>query len=250
MLVMGTTLSRSDLDAVAAHPGRVALGAALQYSVMPLAGWTVASLANLPLAPRVGVTMVACCPGGVASNVVAFVAKADVPLSIAMTTASTLAAVVATPALARALLGAVVPVDAGAMLASCASVVLAPVLAGAALAAIAPRAVAAFAPFAPLAAVLATVAICATVLAKSAGALIGAGSPQLSLLPSFRCTCSGLLAVMAFHERWACLSLCPVRRGSKSSCKTRRWRPSSSTNTSPSWRGRPRRARSARVCTL
>ena len=167
---------QADFKSIAASPARVALGAVLQYTLMPAAGFLVASVGGLPLPARIGVCMVACCPGGVASNVVAFVAKADVPLSVAMTTVSTLSAAVTTPALASLLLGAVVPVDAGAMLASCASVVLAPVAAGAALAALAPRAVAITAPFAPLAAVLATVAVCGAVLARTAGALTGGGA--------------------------------------------------------------------------
>ena len=60
----------------------------------------------------------ASCPGGVASNVVTFLARADVPLSVAMTTVSTLTAIVATPALAKLLVGKLVPVDAGSLLLS------------------------------------------------------------------------------------------------------------------------------------
>lgn len=60
----------------------------------------------------------ASCPGGVASNVVTFLARADVPLSVAMTTVSTLSAIVATPVLAKLLVGKMVPVDAGSLLLS------------------------------------------------------------------------------------------------------------------------------------
>ncbi len=60
----------------------------------------------------------ACCPGGVASNVVTYLARADVPLSVAMTTVSTVSAIVATPALTKLLVGHLVPVDAGALLLS------------------------------------------------------------------------------------------------------------------------------------
>lgn len=180
--------TQADFRSIAATPARVALGAVLQYTLMPLAGVLVATLGNLPLPARIGICMVACCPGGVASNVVAFVAKADVPLSVAMTTVSTLSAAVATPALASLLLGAVVPVDAAAMLKSCASVVLGPVAAGALLAAVAPRAVAVTAPFAPLVAVLATVAVCGAVLARTAPALAG-GAASVTVV----------LAVIALH---------------------------------------------------
>lgn len=60
----------------------------------------------------------ACCPGGVASNVVTYLARADVPLSVAMTTVSTLSAIVATPTLTRLLVGHLVPVDAAGLLLS------------------------------------------------------------------------------------------------------------------------------------
>ena len=64
------------------------------------------------------ICLVASCPGGVASNVVTYLARADVPLSVAMTTVSTLTAIVATPALAKLLVGKLVPVDAGSLLLS------------------------------------------------------------------------------------------------------------------------------------
>lgn len=64
------------------------------------------------------ICLVASCPGGVASNVVTFLARADVPLSVAMTTVSTLAAIVATPALTQLLVGHLVPIDARALLLS------------------------------------------------------------------------------------------------------------------------------------
>lgn len=62
--------------------------------------------------------LVGSCPGGTASNVVTYLARADVTLSVLMTTASTLGAVVATPALTKLLLGTLVPVDALGLLVS------------------------------------------------------------------------------------------------------------------------------------
>lgn len=64
------------------------------------------------------ICLVASCPGGVASNVVTFLARADVPLSVAMTTVSTLSAIVATPLLTQLLVGHLVPVNAGSLLLS------------------------------------------------------------------------------------------------------------------------------------
>jgi bile acid:Na+ symporter, BASS family len=176
MGLMGTTLRAADLEAIAAAPARVAQGALLQYSLMPLAGFCVSRAAGLPPAAAAGLLMVAACPGGVASNVVAFIARADVPLSVAMTTVSTLLAPILTPALAKLLAGATVPLDAGALVASTASVVLAPLAAGAALAAACPGLVARLAPFAPLAAVTATCLVCGAILGTSAPSLAGVGA--------------------------------------------------------------------------
>lgn len=173
MATMGSTLTPEDFKIVMAKPKRVALGALLQFTLMPLAGLAVSRLlCAASRADTVGICMVAACPGGVASNVVAFVARADVPLSVAMTATSTLAATVATPLIARLLLGTVVPVDGLALLKSTASVVLAPVAVGAGAAAAFPNLVKRFAPFAPLVAVAATVAVCGTVIARSSEVLL------------------------------------------------------------------------------
>ena len=252
MATMGSMLSPEDFRTVAARPKRVALGALLQFSLMPLAGLAVSRmLCAGSRADTVGICMVAACPGGVASNVVAFVARADVPLSVAMTAASTLAATVATPLLARLLLGAVVPVDGLALLRSTAAVVLAPVAVGAGAAAVFPKFVERFSPFAPLVAVAATVAVCGTVIARSsevllaslASLLAGGGASGAGGAPSERragpcprpssCTCSGSRrdisspGISATSRR--------SRRGrtrSRSGCRTARWARCSSLRTS------------------
>lgn len=82
MLAMGTTLTVEDFVAVGKRPGLVALGAALQYTIMPALGFGISRALRLPTPYAVGLCLVACCPGGVASNVVTFLACADVPLSV------------------------------------------------------------------------------------------------------------------------------------------------------------------------
>ena len=82
MLAMGTTLTVADFVAVGKRPGLVALGAALQYTIMPALGFGISHALRLPTPYAVGLCLVACCPGGVASNVVTFLACADVPLSV------------------------------------------------------------------------------------------------------------------------------------------------------------------------
>ena len=139
MLAMGLTLTPADLVSVLRRPKAAALGVALQYTVMPLLGAGAGAAvvaAGLPKEVAAGIILVSCCPGGTASNVVAHVAGGDVPLSVLMTSVSTVLAAVATPALTLALAGAVVPVDAAALCRSVAALVLAPVLCGAALRAV------------------------------------------------------------------------------------------------------------------
>jgi BASS family bile acid:Na+ symporter len=182
MLGMGLSLTVADLRRVAASPGRVFAGFCLQFSIMPALAWALARALALPLDLAVGLCLVGCAPGGTASNVVTFLARADVPLSVAMTTASTLGAVVMTPLLTSVTLGTLVPVDAAALLASTLQVVLLPVAAGAALNRAFPRAVAAAAPAAALAAVSLIAAICGSVVARSAGALAAAGPRLLAAL--------------------------------------------------------------------
>lgn len=171
MLSMGTSLTLEDFTGVMKVPGQVALGTALQYTVMPTMGFLVSRLAGLSSPLAVGLCLVASCPGGVASNVVTFLAKADVPLSVLMTSVSTMAAVVTTPLLVKLLVGSIVPVNAAALVFSTIQVVLLPVGLGAFLNQTFPSQMEKTAPFAPLLAVSMTVLICASVLAQNAAAV-------------------------------------------------------------------------------
>src|SRR6059036_3924125 len=80
MLGMGITLSVDDFKGVMKMPRAVAAGYVAQYLIMPFLGWAVASGLNLPTAYAVGVILVGCCPGGTASNVVTYIARANVAL--------------------------------------------------------------------------------------------------------------------------------------------------------------------------
>ena len=130
MLGMGLTLTVEDFRRVLRRPKAVGIGVVLQFAVMPLLGWGIAQLFGLPKGMAVGLILVSCCPGGTASNVVAFLARADVALSVSMTTISTLAAVVLTPFLTQFYAGQYVPVDAWALLRSILLVVILPVTVG------------------------------------------------------------------------------------------------------------------------
>lgn len=168
MLGMGVTLSVDDFRGALRTPGLVAIGFVGQFTIMPLLGWGVARALALDPPLAAGLILVACCPGGTASNVVTYLARANVPLSILMTTCSTLGAVVMTPLLTALLAGAYVPVDAPGLVASTAQVVLLPVLIGIGLHHGMPRLVRAVLPVAPLVSVLAITLICASIIGQSA----------------------------------------------------------------------------------
>ena len=112
MLGMGITLSASDFARVFRLPRPIALGFIAQFSIMPLLGWTIAALSGLPTELAVGIILVSCCPGGTASNVVTYIARANLALSLLMTMCSTFGAIVLTPLLTSWLVGQRLPVDA------------------------------------------------------------------------------------------------------------------------------------------
>jgi BASS family bile acid:Na+ symporter len=133
MLGMGLTLTPANFAEVARRPRLVALGLALQFGIMPAAAWLVGNLLGLPPAILAGLVLVGSCPGGTASNVITYLARGDVALSITLTAVSTLAAVLLTPALTWIYVGRTVPVPVADMLATIAEVVLLPVAAGVAV---------------------------------------------------------------------------------------------------------------------
>lgn len=175
MLGMGLTLELADFSRVARRPGAIAWGVGLQYVVMPLVGWVSGYLFQLPTVFAVGLVLVCCCPGGTASNVIAYLAKADVALSVSMTAVSTLLAAVCTPLLVEWLAGSRVEVDVLGLFLSTLEVVLLPVALGLGLRRYAPRFTRAVLPFAPAAAVIAIVLICAAILAARSEAILANG---------------------------------------------------------------------------
>jgi len=175
MLGMGVTLEVSDFARVARAPRPILWGVLLQYTVMPLVGWAAGVLFALPTPFAVGLVLVCCCPGGTASNVIAYLAKADVALSVSMTAFSTLLAAALTPLLTSGLVGSRVEVDAVGLLASTAEVVLIPVGLGLTLRRFAPAVTTRLLPFAPVAAVVMIVMIVAAILGAQRQAVLESG---------------------------------------------------------------------------
>ncbi|TAG10644.1 MAG: bile acid:sodium symporter family protein [Verrucomicrobia bacterium] len=133
MLGMGLTLRVADFAAVARQPKLVALGVAAQFLIMPLCGWTIARVFGLETGLAVGLILVACCPGGTASNVICYLAKANVPLSVLLTMCSTIVSIVATPYLTHWLAGQWIKIDPFALLRSMVIVVMLPMILGIAI---------------------------------------------------------------------------------------------------------------------
>lgn len=130
MLGMGLTLTPEDFGRVLKQPSTVGLGAGLQFLVMPFSAYAISRMLGLSDEATIGMVLVGACPGGTASNVIAYLSRADVALSVTLTAVSTLIAPLATPALTSLLAGKIVDVNEAALFLSVAKIVLAPVLAG------------------------------------------------------------------------------------------------------------------------
>lgn len=154
MFGMGLTLTLPDFAVVARRPWPIILGVLLQFIVMPLSALFVTWAFQLDPALAVGVILVGCAPGGTASNVVAYLAKGDVALSVAMTSVSTLLSPLVTPILTKYLAGQYMPVDAPAMAKSIMMIVFIPVVLGLIVRRLMPRFVATVLPALPWMSVL------------------------------------------------------------------------------------------------
>lgn len=175
MLGMGLTLELEDFGRVFRVPTAIGVGVLLQYTVMPFLGWAVGHLFDLPAPFAVGLVLVCCCPGGTASNVIAYLAKADVALSVSMTAFSTMLAALCTPLLTTWIVGSRVEVDAWALFESTATVVLLPVVLGLFMRRYLPGLTRRLLPAAPAAAVLMIVLIVAAILGARKDAVIESG---------------------------------------------------------------------------
>ena len=179
MLGMGLTLELDDFFDAVRQPKQVALGVALQYTIMPTLGLAIGKVFPVHASVAVGLILVGCCPGGTASNVVTYLGKANVALSVVLTTVSTFLAAFMTPLMTKTLAGTIVPVDAIGLAKSTASVVLAPVIVGLLAKRFVPKLVRVVAPFCPLVAVATVALICASIIGSSASAILAAGPALL-----------------------------------------------------------------------
>lgn len=130
MFGMGLTLNLHDFRIVFSRPKDVIIGCLAQFTIMPLLAWALAWVFRLDEALALGVVLVGCCPGGTASNVITYLAKGDLALSVGMTGVSTLLAPLLTPLLTWALAGKSIHVDVASMILSILWVVILPIIVG------------------------------------------------------------------------------------------------------------------------
>lgn len=175
MLSMGITLTPADFVRVVQQPGAVIIGFILCYVLCPLLGLGLGKAFNLPVEYLAGLALVGSVNGGQASNLCTYIAKGDVALSVLMTTVTTVAGIFVTPLLCKALLGAVVPVDAVGIAMSCLQVVLAPIILGMTANKFFPKAVEVILPVTPVVGVVSTCVLVASAVAQVAPQIASAG---------------------------------------------------------------------------
>ncbi|EHQ24354.1 bile acid:sodium symporter family protein [Mucilaginibacter paludis] len=130
MFGMGSELSLTELITVAKKPKTILIGTICHYAIMPLVGFTLVSLFNFPKEIAAGIILIGCCPSGLASNVMAYLARANLALSVAITTLSTLLSPLLTPLLMQLLAGRYVTVHFWDMAWDTTKVVIIPIVAG------------------------------------------------------------------------------------------------------------------------
>ena len=175
MFGMGMTLTFQDFKRVLQRPWEVLLGVVAQFLIMPLAAWFLVWLFALPPELAIGVVLVGTCPGGTASNVISYLAKGDVALSVSMTMATTLLAPVVTPTLTWLLAGSWIEVSFTAMMISIAQMVLLPLLLGLTAHHFFERTVERILPVMPVVSVVTIVLLVGGVVALGAESLLDVG---------------------------------------------------------------------------
>lgn len=128
MFCMGATLSFSDFKVVLGNPKRIGIGVLLQYTCMPLLAYGISKLLQLPIEQFIGMVIVGCCPGGTASNLITYLSKGNVALSVTITLCSTILAPLLTPFVLYTLLSERMPIDALTLMTSIFWIVIFPIV--------------------------------------------------------------------------------------------------------------------------
>ncbi len=179
MFTMGLTLKAADFKRILQDPRPILVGVLLQFILMPLLAVVLAKMFGLSNQLTAGLVLVGCCAGGTASNVISYLARADLALSISMTVCSTLVGVVATPLLTGFYLSTTINVNTMGMLVSIIQIVLIPVLAGITLSHFFPELIRPLTPTLPAMSVLIILTIIAIVVALNSDSLLEVGALTL-----------------------------------------------------------------------
>ena len=175
MFCMGITLKIEDFKVLFTRPKDIAIGAIAQFTIMPLLAFLLSLAFRLPPELAIGVILVGTCPGGISSNVITYLAKGDVPLSVGMTSVSTILAPLATPLLTLFYAGEKIDVNAVSMFISILQVVIAPIVLGFVINKFLHKFVEHFKDVLPLISVVAVVAIVAAVVSANSQRLMQVG---------------------------------------------------------------------------
>lgn len=167
MFGMGLTLRAKDFSEVVKRPVDVIIGVVGQFAIMPLLAYILCLVLQLPAEIAVGVILVGCCPGGTASNVMTFLGRGDVPLSVTISACTTVMAPVVTPALIYLFAQQWVSVDPVSMFMSILYIMVLPIVAGVVVNALFGGFVRRAVSVMPMISVFAIVAIVAAVVAVS-----------------------------------------------------------------------------------
>ena len=179
MFGMGLTLTASDFREVVRQPRDVIIGILSQFLIMPIVAYLLCLVMHLPPEIAVGVILVGCCPGGTASNVMTFLARGDLPLSVTITSCTTLLAPVVTPFLIWVFAKQWVDISPVAMFVSIVEIVLLPIALGVVVHTVLGKKVEGFAAAMPLISVVAIALIVAVVLHNGFGYLFGYWTAKL-----------------------------------------------------------------------
>ncbi|WP_028574692.1 bile acid:sodium symporter family protein [Desulfonatronovibrio hydrogenovorans] len=183
---MGATLTLPDFGRVLKHPGKIFFAALLQYTIMPVGAWGIAVLFSLPPELAVGLVLLGSCPGGTASNVITYLARGDVALSVTMTAFSTMLAPLVTPLLVWSLAGHWLEIPVAGLFRSILTIVILPIALGLACRSLFPRTIQAGINILPIISML---AICLIV-----GAITGQHAREF-----FRISLMGAAAILAHN---------------------------------------------------
>ncbi|MDO6748147.1 bile acid:sodium symporter family protein [Gilvimarinus sp. 1_MG-2023] len=130
MFGMGTAMSVKDFAGVVKTPQAVGIGLLCQLTIMPVIGFSLAYTFNFPPEIAAGVILVGCAPSGLASNVMAYISKSNLALSVTLTAVATVLSPFTTPFLMKAFAGEYIEIDAWAMMWTITKIVILPIIAG------------------------------------------------------------------------------------------------------------------------